>query len=225
LPEKNPMIKALALKELREVLPIAALGLGVQLVLVAALVGLKPLAVWLPVAGLGVPFQERVVSPTFATIGVGFTLLLGFRQSAWEAGQGTYKFLLHRPIRRETIFLVKLGTGAGVYLVCTLVPLALYAYWAAIPGHYPGPFEWSMTGFAWRLCFLMPLVYLGAFLSGLRPARWYGTRLLPLAACGLLTGYLTVFPWWRQLGLPLAVLVYALLVLSVCHVARVRDYD
>src|SRR5205807_1856462 len=128
---------------LREVFPLALLGLAVQLVLVTALVGLKPVATWLPLASLGVPFQEQVVTAPFATVGVVFTLLLGFRQSAWEAGQGTYKFLLHRPIRRETIFLVKLGTGAGVYLVCTLVPLLLYAYWASIPGHYPGPFEWS----------------------------------------------------------------------------------
>jgi hypothetical protein len=219
------MIKALALKELREILPLAVLGLVLHLVLVAALIGLKPFAVWLPLAALGVPFQERVMAPAFATVGVGFTLLLGFRQSAWELGQGTYKFLLHRPVRRETVFLVKLGTGIGVYLLCTLVPLLLYAYWASIPGHYPGPFEWGMTGFAWRLCFLLPLVYLGAFLSGLRPARWYGTRLLPLAACGLLTGFLAAFPWLRQLGIPLAILAYALLVLSVCHVARVRDYD
>ena len=46
----------------------------------------------------------------------------------------------------------------GVYLLCTLVPLLLYAYWASIPGNYPGPFEWSMTGFGWRLCFVMPLL-------------------------------------------------------------------
>jgi hypothetical protein len=81
-----------------------------------------------------------------------------------------------------------------------------------------------MTGFAWRLCFLMPLVYLGAFLSGLRPARWFGTRLLPLAACGLLTAFLATLAWWWPVGFPLAVLTYALLVLAICHVARTRDY-
>jgi hypothetical protein len=218
------MIKALAIKELREVVPFAALGLFVQLLAVAALIGLKPFADWVPLHQLGVPFQERVVTPPFGTVGVVLTLLLGFRQSVWESGQGTYKFLLHRPIRREVIFLTKLGTGAGVYLLCTLVPLLLYASWVGVPGHYPGPFEWSMTGFAWRLCFLMPLVYLGAFLSGLRPARWYGTRLLPLAACGLLTAFLATFAWWWPLGFLLAILTYGALVLAVCHVARVRDY-
>jgi hypothetical protein len=219
------MIKALAVKELREVFPIAALGLVMQLVIVASLTGMQPFADWLRLDRLGVPFQEHVLAPPFAVVGVVFTLLLGFRQSAWEAGQGTFKFLLHRPVRREAIFLTKLGTGAGVYLVCTLVPLLLYAWWAGTPGHYPGPFEWSMTGFAWRLCFLMPLVYLGAFLSGLRPARWYGTRLLPLAACGLLTAVLANFSLWWPVNLPLTVLLYGSLVVCVCHVARVRDYS
>jgi hypothetical protein len=82
-----------------------------------------------------------------------------------------------------------------------------------------------MTAFAWRLCFLMPLLYLGAFLSGLRPARWHGTRFVPLAACGLLTAYLSTSTLWWQLGLPLAILAYAGLVVAICHVARVRDYD
>jgi hypothetical protein len=218
------MIRALAIKELREVFPLAALGLAVQLVAVAALTGLKPFAVWLPLENLGPPFQERVVAVPFATAGVVLTLLLGFRQSAWETAQGTWKFLLHRPVRREAVFLTKLATGVGAYLACTLVPLGLYAAWAAVPGNYPGPFEWAMTGFAWRLLFLMPLVYLGAFLSGLRPARWFGTRLLPLAAAALLTAFLAVFPWSWPLGMPLAVLAYGALVLAVCHVARVRDY-
>jgi ABC-type transport system involved in multi-copper enzyme maturation permease subunit len=220
----NPMIRALAIKELREILPIAALGLAVQLVIVAALIGMKPFAAWVPLHDLGVPFQQRLLAAPFGTVGIVFTLLLGFRQSAWEAGQGTYKFLLHRPIRRELIFLTKIATGVGVYLLATLVPLLLYAWWVSIPGHYAGPFEWSMTGFAWRLGFLMPLLYLGAFLSGLRPARWYGTRLLPLVACGLVTTFLATFAWWWPLGFALAVLTYALLVLAVCHVAQVRDY-
>jgi ABC-type transport system involved in multi-copper enzyme maturation permease subunit len=219
------MIRALAIKELRELFPIAALGLAVQLVFVAALTGMQPFAGWLQFDHRGMPFQERVVAPPFVIAGVVFTLLLGFRQSAWESGQGTYRFLLHRPIRRELIFLTKLATGAGIYLLCTLVPIALYACWAGIPGHYPGPFEWSMTGFAWRLALLMPLLYLGAFLSGLRPARWYGSRLLPLAACGVFTAYLVNSSWWWPLGLLLTVLLYGLLVLAVCHVARVRDYD
>jgi hypothetical protein len=81
-----------------------------------------------------------------------------------------------------------------------------------------------MTGPVWRLAFLMPLLYLGAFLSGLRPARWFGTRLLPLVAAVVLLVLLDILPWWWSLGFPLAVLLYGLLVTNVCFVARVRDY-
>src|SRR5581483_11702129 len=98
LREKDAMIKALAIKELREILPIAVVGLGVNFFLVATLMGLKPFAEWIPLHQLGLPFQGRVIAGPFGTVGVAFTLLLGLRQSAWELGQGTYKLLLHRPI-------------------------------------------------------------------------------------------------------------------------------
>ena len=44
------------------------------------------------------------------------------------------------------------------------------AGWADWPGTHPAPFEWSMIGPALRLWLLMPVVYLGAFASGIRPA-------------------------------------------------------
>ena len=81
-----------------------------------------------------------------------------------------------------------------------------------------------MTEFAWRLVFQMPLLYLGAFLSGLRPARWLGTRLLPLLGAAVVLFALNVLPWWWPLGLPLVVALDALLAANVCFVARVRDY-
>src|SRR5262249_40137768 len=121
-------------------------------------------------------------------------------------------------------FLTKLATGVGVFVCCAAVPVALYGAWAAVPGHHPGPFEWSMTGPAWQTVFLMPLLYLGAFLSGLRPARWFGTRLLPRVA-GLGLRILVVnLPWRWAATVLLAALLYGLLVANVCYVARARDY-
>jgi hypothetical protein len=217
------MIKALAVKELRELLGIAGLGLAVCLVVVAMLCGVKPFATWAPLNQIGTPFQERVFPPFIVVSGL-FAVVLGLRQSAWEEWRGTYQFLLHRPVRRETIFLTKLATGGGVYLACTGTPLLLYALWATTLGRRAAPFEWAMTGFAWRLWFTMPLIYLGAFLTGLRPARWYGTRLLPLVACATTVAGLMVLPWWWQVGLPATIVLYALLTANICAVARERDY-
>jgi hypothetical protein len=217
------MIRALALKELRELLGLTALGLGVCLLVVAMLCGIKPFANWAHLNEMGTPFQERVLVPFVVVSGV-FAAVLGLRQSAWEEWRGTFQFLLHRPVRRETIFLTKLATGGGVHLACTGVALLLYALWAATLGRRAAPFEWATTGFAWRLWFTMPSIYLGAFLTGLRPARWYGTRVLPLLACVMTVVGLMLLPWWWQVAFPATILLDALLTTNICAVARERDY-
>lgn len=220
------MIKALAIKELREVRGIVLIALGLYLALVSNLVGLGLFTFpALPRAGDEVPFAGTAFATAFGLLSGVFALALGFRQSAWEVGRGTYLFLLHRPMRRDMIFLTKLVTGIAVLLICGAVPIVLYAWWAAVPGHHPSPFEWSMTGQSWRLWLAMPLVYLAAFLCGLRPARWVGTRLLPLATSGLLVAFLVLVPWWWTVGLPAALAAYVVLAANVCYVARVRDYS
>jgi hypothetical protein len=83
-----------------------------------------------------------------------------------------------------------------------------------------------MTGATWRMTFLMLLLYLGAFLSGLRPARWFGTRLLPLAGSIMLLhfSYTCLGSKWWYLGLPLVLAFCAMLICNIFFVARVRDY-
>jgi hypothetical protein len=219
-------MKALALKELREVLGITLAALGCYLALAINAMGARVFD-WIPGMPAGtreVPFVGGSFTTFFTFISVLFAAALGFRQSAWESARGTFLFLLHRPLRRETIFLVKLATGAAVLLVCASLPIAAYGLWAAVPDHHASPFEWSMTGPTWRLTLLLPLLYLGAFLSGLRPARWFGTRLLPLVASVLFLALLYSLPWWWLAGLPLTLLLCGLLTAAICFAGRVRDY-
>lgn len=218
-------MRALALKELREVFGIAAVALGCYLALAVSAMGAL-VFVWVPGLPRGsedVPFTGDF-NGVFEFLSILFSVALGFRQSAWESSRGTYLFLLHRPLRRNTVFLTKLAVGSGVLVFCGSVPIVVYAAWAAVPGHHAGPFEWSMTAAVWHFLFLTPLVYLGAFLSGLRPARWFGTRLLPLAASLGLLVLVNALPWWWYLSLPEALVLYAALAANVCFVARVRDY-
>ena len=217
-------MKALMFKELREVFGITAAALGGYLVLVVSLMGARVFD-WVPGIPAGtneVPFTGGGFTGFFTFVSVLFAVALGFRQSAWESSQGTYLFLLHRPVGRNAIFLTKLATGVSVFLCCASLPILLYGWWASIPGRHPSPFAWSMTEPAWRLALLMPLLYLGAFLSGLRPARWFGARLLPLVAAVVMLVVLCSLPW--GLVLPVGVLLYSLLAITVCFVARVRDY-
>jgi hypothetical protein len=219
-------MKALALKELREVLGITAIALGCYLALAINAMGARVFD-WVPGMPAGtreVPFVGGAFTTFFWFISVVFAGALGFRQSAWESARGTFLFLLHRPLRRETIFLIKLAIGIGVLLFYASVPIVVYGMWAAVPGHHASPFEWSMTASTWRFTFLLPLLYLGSFLSELRPARWFGTRLLPLAAAILGLALLYYTPWWWSIGVPTALVLYVILAANICFVGHVRDY-
>ncbi len=218
-------MKALAFKELREILGITVGALGGYLALVLSLMGARVFD-WVP--GMphgtqGVPFVSYGFMEFFGFVSILFSIALGFRQSIVESCRGTYLFMLHRPLARNTIFLTKLATGLGVLFVCASLPIVAYGVWSAMPGHQASPFEWSMTVSAWHLTvLLLPLLYLGAFLSGLRRARWFGTRLLPLTAAIVLLILLGNCSW--LLSCALALLADGLLVVAICFVARVRDY-
>jgi hypothetical protein len=153
----------------------------------------------------------------------GLAIALGMRQTAWELGQGTYYFLLHRPVSRYRVFISKLAVGLISVLVSSLVLITIYAWWAATPGHVAAPFDWSMTFPAWQNWIALPLLYLGAFLSGIRPGKWFGSRLLPLAAAILVAMLATSVPWiWLTLAIVLA--ASALFVVGIIYYVRRRDY-
>ena len=153
-------------------------------------------------------------------------LLVAFRQTSWESSRDYFLFLLHRPVPRWAVFASKLAVGAVASALCVVAPIVVLGLWAAAPGTHPSPFRWSMTTQTWCLTAGMMLPYFGAFLSGLRPGRWVGTKLLPLIASilctvlcmqPLLNGHLFV-----SLGLTLA--ATAGFVVSILHVASERDY-
>ncbi len=226
------MVLTLVKKELRETAGFVALAMVLYLVYVTKLTGsggpvLRSLLGYLPGMS-GLPPELPFVQDNFASllfyIGAALAIALGFRQSAWEPHQGTALYLLHLPLRRRAIVLTKLLTGIGLLLVCTFLPILVYALWAAAPRTHPGPFEWSMTGPTLQTWMTLPVVYLGAFASGIRPARWFGSRLLPLFSVAL-PAFLcyALGPWWL-IGFPIFGITAAVLVSDILWVAATRDY-
>jgi len=226
------MVLAIVKKELRETRVFAALALGLYFIYLSKLTGLwgrllDSIFAWVP--GMSaeppdVPFVQGTFVTILFCIGAALAITLGFRQSAWEPSQGTAQYLLHLPLRRRAIFLTKLTTGIGLLLGCTLLPILIYGTWAAMPATHAGPFEWSMTGPAFLVWLLMPLVYLGAFASGIRPARWFGSRLLPLLSVALAGSILGVVAHWLPITLPLLFLVAAVLVSDILWEVETRDF-
>ncbi|HTU27257.1 MAG TPA: hypothetical protein VMF30_17750, partial [Pirellulales bacterium] len=181
-------MRAIAIKELRETIGIAAVALIPYAGIVASAMGIDSFSWLLGNAGGrldnagAVPFAGGTVLMQLGVISVGLAIAVGLRQSAWEAMRGTYLFLLHRPTSRNQIFLAKLLVGLALVQFTAALPIVGYAAWAALPATHASPFELSMMAPAWTGWLCLPVVYLGAFLTGVLPGRWLGTRLLPTAA-------------------------------------------
>jgi hypothetical protein len=219
------MIKALAIKELRESLGITAVAALAMAWLVLACMGRNALYVLMyrsydtnHIAFVGDGFFDWT-----AIFAGALAVMLGFKQSAWEVHHNTISFLFHRPLSRRLVLAIKLMVGALLVFSVLAVSIVIYGIWAATPGHLPAPFEWSMTLDSWKLACTLPLIYLGAFLSGIRPGRWFGTRLLPLVATILWSAILSISPyWWLQV--PLLVVGYVGLLSSIDYYTETRDY-
>jgi hypothetical protein len=219
------MLKALVMKELRETAWIALVGLLAHLAFVAncATCPIFPWSVNRYVDGI--PFVDSSFLSTFCFVSIGLAVALGLRQTAFESRGGTWLFLLHRPVSMPRLLAAKLVVGGGLYLICGLIAILSYAAWAAAPGNHASPFRWWMTADSWKALGLITIVYLAAFLSGIRPAHWFGTRLLPLAAGGVLAALL-VFPmFWPLLGIVAFLLVAACLIGLIHFTARTRDFS
>ncbi|HTQ40987.1 MAG TPA: hypothetical protein VMJ32_18375 [Pirellulales bacterium] len=233
------MLKTIVRKELRELLPFVALALLIQIFLICAATGanLGGLAwivyVLLPSAGNGViPFVGDLYCVAMLVVSGLLAVAVGLWQTMWEANRGTFQFLLHRPFSRSGVIAAKLSVGIALCLLTAFLPLVYYAVWAASPGTNASPFDWSMTTNTWVNCAQIPLLYLAAFLCGLREARWFGSRCFPLAA-GLLLLFVfllsQVLSVW-VVGASLMLLLLSLaaescFALVILQVGRTRDFS
>ncbi len=193
---------ALLSKELRECALYACLALLVQIHYLGAGMGL-PLIPFLDAGrGFEIPFLANNNSgreTTFTMIVIVAAIAFGLHQSVWESWRQTALFLLHRPLPQSQIFLTKLAAGGLLLLGVSALPLLVYSLWAATPGTHASPFFWGMTDSWWRSVGIAVICYLGAFLTGIRPARWLGSRTWPLIASVVLALGLKYAPIWPAL--------------------------
>jgi hypothetical protein len=218
------MRKALMWKELRETLGIVALAALTYFVVVTSNAGFR-LYPWSSPLYSGFPFMDGEFIVPFALSSAIFAALLGFRQTLGESYRDTWLFYLHRPVNLRCLLGVKLATGLALYFSIAAAAILAYAVWAATPGNHANPFAWWMTGLAWKTWLTASLLYLGAFLSGIRPGHWFGTRLMPLLAVSLPVLVMMLIPWWPLSGLLLWMFFAALFMGEIFHVAKSRDYS
>lgn len=120
--------------------------------------------------------ENLVLTITMPLIG----LALGLLQILPELRRDQWAFLVHRPASRTTLFFGKVLPGICLYLLATALPLLGLAVWAAQPSHVPAPFDFRFTLAGWAAILAGLPFYFAGLLVALRPARWYGSRALPL---------------------------------------------
>lgn len=233
------MFRAMVLKELREIRGIGLVGVVVYLLLVVSIVSpsFRNHVILLGMLTDGnvapdIPFVLDDFASRYWWISLLLAIAIGLRQTVGESVHGTYLFLLHRPASRQRLIGAKLLVGLAAYSVCAAMPIVVYGCWAAT---HRMLFEWAMTVDCWKTTFMMIVPYLGAFLTGIRPGRWYASRLLPLLATVLplalvfvlmledstRTSYLADSLWQ---GIILVGTATAMLV-AIYHVTRTRDFS
>lgn len=217
MPTTWPMLKSLFLKELRDLLPLIAIAIAVEGYLFGIMFRFSR----------SVEMRDpRTIWPFLYMLGVLFPVVAGLWQVGRESFGNHYQFLLHRPLRREVLLGAKLLIGAAICVVFIDLPILCFADWGDHELRYSA--GW-LSEMAWPLCVNMLLLYLGAFLSMLRPGRWYASQFLPLLAGIMLFVVLQVVgeisSWWWSMSFRVTPLFAICYVLAVLHVARTRDYS
>ena len=175
------MSMALFIKELRETWWMGLLALVAVVSIAFDAVGVDLGPDW------RIRFLKLRQSPFLANdfaFAIGMTAIclgtaLGLWQSISESVMGTWSFLLHRPIGRSQLIATKLAAGMAVLIVGIGLPLLGYLIWA-LSGAHAAPFEFWMTENTFRFGMVGVVAYLAAFLTGIREARIYLSRLWPV---------------------------------------------
>jgi hypothetical protein len=185
----SAMFKAVVWKELRQNLKWAVvILLGMAAFLAYAIPSLDEL-----LRGQSVDINGifNTLDATTAIGGLLAGLLLGAAQTLVENRGDKWGFLVHRPISRTALFWGKATAGIMLYVLSTVVPVAIALFRIASPEYLPVPFDWrvALPAIANLLCGLV--FYFAGLLTVMRQAKWYASRTLGIGAafcCFILQG-------------------------------------
>ena len=214
-------MKQLILKELREHFKVALIGLAVFTVMLVLAFSACSSSLQRSALSMGYsdaedfqPLLARSVLTQAAFFCAIFGTFLGWLQIRAEKHPDLWAFLVHRPISRTTILRSKILSGLLLYAAGAGLPLLGLIIVASIPGHVAAPFEWAMALPLLAIFLAGPVYYLAGLLTGLRKARWYGSRAFGLGLAVPASVVLFAVPEFWQ-ALLVIMIVGTLLTLAV----------
>ena len=152
----------------------------------------------------------QLIGPVLLLTSLGLGLVLGVRHFWFPYFTRTWPFLIHRSVKRTTIFWAKFAAAIISFLI------SVAAVWVAIYSYSCDPERFGMLPIkrifieGWLFVLLGLVVYLGTALTGLSTARWYTTKIFGLAFATLIL-CIILFEW--RLGWAFAAIIIGAVIL------------
>jgi hypothetical protein len=152
----------------------------------------------------------QIIGPLLFLTSIGLGLVLGVRHFWIPYFTRTWPFLIHRSVKRMTIFWAKLAAATISFLI------SVGAVWVALYNYSCHPERFTTLPVkrvfieGWLFVLLGLIVYLGTALTALSTARWYTTKIFGLAFATVII-CATIFEW--RLGWAFAAIVIGVVIL------------
>jgi hypothetical protein len=161
---------------------------------------------------------------SFLIASVLLAMTISVLQCVTEEAQGTWRYAHSFPGGWRQILKLKLACGAVTWVVWSSVAISICLLGIGLDRGSEGEPLGKLFDPMLRTLVCVPIVYFGGYLTALRPARWYATRLLPLLGvipCWFLVLYLP--NWW--IVAPLVTVAFSAMLIGVIfHIAETRDF-
>jgi len=130
-----------------------------------------------------------LMSTTFGCAAVG--VVLGLLQILPEQRRDQWAALLHRPVKRSTIFFGKAFAGIALYFLATVPPYVACVWYVAASEHFAVPFVPQMVFPGVTDICAGAIYYFAALFVGLRRGLWFGSRAFGFLAAIHVSFYIT----------------------------------
>ncbi|MHC4212053.1 MAG: hypothetical protein ACYSWP_01645 [Planctomycetota bacterium] len=164
-----------------------------------------------------------MVGPTLLITAIALGLILGIRQFWLPFFTHTWPFLFHRSLKRTTIMASKFTAAAiGLIAACGINWAFMFRY-ANKPDFFPFPTFARVFWEGWVMIALGYMVYLATALTGLSSARWYTTKICPLAFAAAVF-IVPIVQHQVSWALAIIAVVYLFFIMQIIELLQKREF-
>jgi hypothetical protein len=153
-----------------------------------------------------------VVGPLLIFAAILCGTLMGFLQFWMPGFRRTWHFILHRSVTKKEILLAMITAAVLTFVIFAGGSWTLLFLYASLPGIFVLPPAFQVYIEGWLFIALGVVFYFGVAISGISTARWYTTKLFPIAFAGviLIITFMGLEIIWAAIVVAAGVLILAI---------------